>query len=55
MLYKATNLIWPDRALTYLVKEKQYLAPERHPNERGHEVIRDHLIPEIERVILAEC
>ena len=53
MLYKATNLIWPDRALTYWVKEKQYLAPERHPNELGHEVIRDHLIPEIERVILA--
>jgi hypothetical protein len=29
------------------------LAPDRLPNERGHEVIRDHLIPEIDRVILA--
>jgi hypothetical protein len=53
MLYHATNLIWPDRALTYLVKEKQYLAPLGHPNEQGHEFLRDLLINEIDRVILA--
>lgn len=53
MVYPAKNLIWPDRALTYLVNDSKYLAPKRHPNELGHAVIRDHLIPEIERVILA--
>jgi hypothetical protein len=53
MVCKAKNLIWPDRSLPHLVNHPMYLAPERHPNERGHEVIRDHLIPEIERVILA--
>lgn len=53
ILYQASNLIWPNRSLTYLINKKQYLSPEGHPNEYGHEVIRDHLIPEIERVILA--
>jgi len=28
--------------------------PEGHPNEKGHEIIRDLLIPEIDRVILSQ-
>ena len=51
----AENLIWPDRSLGFFCNKKELLAPDHHPNELGHRVIRDHLIPEIERVILAEC
>jgi len=50
----AKGLLWPEHGLVSLVKNNpNLLAHNRHPNERGHEVIRDHLIPEIERVILA--
>ena len=50
----AEGLLWPESGLVSLVKNNpELLAPKRHPNERGHEVIRNHLIPEIERVILA--
>jgi len=50
----AEGLLWPESGLASLVKNNpELLAPKRHPNERGHEVIRNHLIPEIERVILA--
>jgi hypothetical protein len=50
----AKGLIWPDSGLATFIKDRpELMAPGRHPNERGHEVIRDHLIPEIERVILA--
>ena len=51
---EAHGLLWPESGLMALVRGRpELLAPDRHPNERGHEVIRDHLIPEIERVILA--
>lgn len=53
MVIESKNLIWQDRSLDYIINHHQYLAPHRHPNELGHAVIRDHLIPEIERVILA--
>ena len=49
----AANLIWPAVGLRSLVDDRALLAKHGHPNERGHEVIRDRLIPEIERVILA--
>jgi hypothetical protein len=52
-LMRSKNLVWPDHGLNYLVKDKKYLCAGGHPNEAGHIVIRDHLIPEIERVILA--
>jgi hypothetical protein len=50
----AAGLIWPDSGLMSLVcNNPDLITAYRHPNERGHEVIRDHLIPEIERVTLA--
>ena len=50
----AEGLLWPEHGLVSLVNDNpELLAPNKHPNERGHAVIRDHLIPEIERVILA--
>jgi len=51
-----SGLIWENSALENFVKDQsQLLAPDRHPNEHGHEFIRDLLITEIDRVILAEC
>ena len=50
----AEGLLWPEHGLASFVKDNpELLAPNKHPNERGHAVIRDHLITEIERVILA--
>jgi len=50
----AENLIWNDSSLSsQLGNNYRLLAEHGHPNEHGHEVIRDHLIPELERVILA--
>jgi hypothetical protein len=50
----AQGLIWANSALRNLVRDQpELLAHHEHPNELGHEVIRDRLIPEIERVILA--
>jgi hypothetical protein len=49
----ASNLLWPNIGLRNLVNNRNLLARRGHPTEHGHEVIRDHLIPEIERVILA--
>jgi hypothetical protein len=50
----ADNLIWPDQSLnSFIYPSPPLMAPHGHPNEAGHKVIRDHLIPEIERVILA--
>jgi hypothetical protein len=50
----AAGLIWPESGIANLVSNTPaLLAKGRHPNEAGHAVIRDHLIPEIERVILA--
>jgi hypothetical protein len=50
----ANGLLWPDSGLMQFVNDRPDLvSPGTHPNECGHVVIRDHLIPEIERVILA--
>jgi hypothetical protein len=50
----AKGLIWPDSGLMAFIRNyPELMAPGRHPNERGHVVIRDHLITEIDRVILA--
>jgi hypothetical protein len=52
----AEGLIWENSSLDNFVKNRpELLAPKRHPNEHGHEFIRDLLITEIDRVILAEC
>ena len=54
------TLIWPGQCLVrYFLdmpenRNRQYYAPNGHPNEMGHEVIRDRLISEIDRVILSQ-
>lgn len=54
------TLIWPDFAWTLYFREhpqnrdRGLVMPGGHPNEQGHEIIRDLLIPEIDRVILAK-
>jgi hypothetical protein len=50
----ASSLVWPKCGLRSIVDYNPLLmAPNGHPNEAGHRLIRDHLIPEIESVILA--
>lgn len=55
---RESSLLWPDQALQtffdHLPDRSQYLCPMRHPNERGHRMIADRLIAEIDRVILSE-
>jgi hypothetical protein len=52
------TMIWPDFTLIRFFddhpgnQDRQWLKACDHPNERGHEIIRDLLIPEIDRVIL---
>jgi hypothetical protein len=54
MVAQTCNLIWPDRSLNaYIYPNQHLMAPNGHPNEAGHRLLRDRLIPEIERVILA--
>jgi hypothetical protein len=51
----AKNLVWSDRSLSFFCNKKELLAPGGHPNEIGHRLLRNHLIEQIESVILAEC
>jgi hypothetical protein len=54
------SLVWPDFAWTLYFRDhpdnqqRGLIMPGGHPNEQGHRLIRDMLIPEIDRVILAE-
>ena len=53
-----STLIWPDFAWTIYFRDhpanqdRGLIMPGGHPNERGHEIIRDMLIPEFDHVIL---
>jgi hypothetical protein len=52
------SLVWPDFSWTLYFREhpgnraRELIMPGGHPNEQGHELIRDMLIPELDRVIL---
>jgi hypothetical protein len=52
------SLTWPDFAWTLYFRDhpdnrdRGLIMPGGHPNERGHELIRDMLIPELDRAIL---
>ena len=52
------SLAWPEFAWTIYFREhpdnrdRELIMPGGHPNEKGHQLIRDQLIPEIDRVIL---
>jgi len=54
------SLIWPEFAWTLFFRnhpgnrQRELIKPGGHPNEQGHEIIRDMLIPEIDRVILTK-
>jgi hypothetical protein len=48
------SLLYNGRPLTALIDQAQFLAPMGHPNEKGHAVIRDSLIKEIDCAILAQ-
>jgi hypothetical protein len=51
---------WPDHNWILFFRDhpdnqrRELIHPNGHPNEKGHEIIRDLLIPEIDRVILTE-
>lgn len=50
----ATNSVLTDRSLQNLICQDSNLSCEHgHPNEKGHQVIRDLLITEIDRAIIA--
>ena len=57
-----STLIWPEQDLvTYFFRRPENMHGRRalwcqngHPNEKGHELIRDMLISEIDRVILSK-
>jgi len=48
------TLLWSSGGLTDILLERpnylDLIAPQRHPNEKGHEIIRDMLIPEIDKL-----
>lgn len=53
------NLLWPDQSLSSLLKahpdHHQYIAPNRHPNEMGHEFLSKQLISYIDSCIMYAC
>ena len=55
-----SSLVWPDFAWTIFFREhpdnrdRGLIMPGGHPNERGHAIIRDMLIPEINRATLTK-
>ena len=57
---QVTSLKWPDFAWTIYFRNhpsnqaRELIKPGGHPNELGHEMIRDMLLPETDRVILHE-
>lgn len=53
MVLAAPSLMWPDQAVGTFLSGNLHQKPHGHPNESGHVVIRDHLIKQIEDVILA--
>jgi len=50
------TLLWPERNwcnwIVHHPEKETITAPEGHPNEIGHQMIKDQLIPEIDSVIL---
>jgi len=53
------SLVWPEFAWTEYFRDhpdnqkRGLIMPDGHPNEKGHQIIRDMLIPETDRVILS--
>ena len=58
MILDEPTLLWPDSYLSKLLQNlpnsQMMFSPNGHPNANGHEVIRDHLITEIDCAILAQ-
>ena len=53
----ASTLLWPDQNLQDILQARpdarQIHAPGHHPNEKGHQILSEMLIPEVDRAILA--
>lgn len=58
LIMQETTLLWPELALQqmfdHLPNRHDLLCPMGHPNEQGHRLIADRLIPEIDRVTMSE-
>ena len=58
-VHDAPSLIWPDQAWTLYFRDhpdnanRALVKAGGHPNEMGHTIIRDLLIPEIDRVTMS--
>jgi len=54
----ASTLLWPTQSLNHILESQsnkhELFAPMGHPNEKGHEVIRDSLIVKLDCAILAQ-
>lgn len=51
--FDVDSMLWPDQSLAHIVGEDRALyAPDGHPNEKGHVVISNQLIIEIDRAII---
>lgn len=54
--FDCKSLIFPDTNLrTLLSSHSNCWAPQRHPNEHGHQIIADILISHIESAIITRC
>jgi hypothetical protein len=54
--FSAPSLIFPDSNLRQLLSAySNCWAPQRHPNEHGHQVIADLLISQIDSAIITRC
>ena len=54
----ASTLYWPNQSLNHILEshpnKRELFAPMGHPSEKGHAVLRDSLIIELDRAILAQ-
>lgn len=55
---RCSTLIWPTGSMNDILRDQsndsELFAPMGHPTEKGHTVIRDHLIKEIDCAIIAQ-
>jgi hypothetical protein len=53
---ESNSLVWADRSLATFIDQQpnptQYLCKHRHPNEKGHQLIAENLIPVVDSCII---
>ena len=53
--FKVDSMLWEKESLREILGDDESLyAPDKHPNEKGHQVIGDRLIIEIDRAIISK-